>query len=63
MTIISDPQRESFSAHGVEAGGIINYLHPAGLIAAIRAMSRGFRHGKFEGEGDTTSCRICHDGG
>ena len=26
------------------------YLHPAGLIKAIKAISRGFRHGKFEGK-------------
>ena len=34
----------------MEAGGIIKYLHPAGLIKAIKAISRGFRHGKFEGK-------------
>jgi hypothetical protein len=34
----------------VESGGIIKYLHPAGLIAAITAIRRGFRHGKFEGK-------------
>jgi hypothetical protein len=39
-----------FQLYGVEAGGIIKYLHPAGLIAAIKAISRGFRHGKFEGK-------------
>jgi hypothetical protein len=34
----------------VEAGGMIKYLHPAGLIAAIRATTQGFMHGKFEGK-------------
>jgi peroxiredoxin len=50
FTIISDPQGKIFQLYGVEAGGIIKYLHPAGLIAAIKAISRGFRHGKFEGK-------------
>jgi peroxiredoxin len=50
FTIISDPQGKVFQLYGVEAGGIIKYLHPAGLIAAIKAISRGFRHGKFEGK-------------
>ena len=50
FTIISDPQGKVFKLYGVEAGGIIKYLHPAGLIAAIKAVSRGFRHGKFEGK-------------
>jgi peroxiredoxin len=50
FTIISDPQGEVFKLYGAEAGGIIKYLHPAGLIAAIKAVGRGFRHGKFEGK-------------
>jgi thioredoxin-dependent peroxiredoxin len=50
FTIISDPQGKIFQLYGVKAGGIIRYLHPAGLIAAIKAISRGFRHGKFEGK-------------
>jgi len=50
FTIISDPQGKVFQLYGVDAGGIIKYLHPAGLIAAIKAISRGFRHGKFEGK-------------
>jgi thioredoxin-dependent peroxiredoxin len=50
FTIISDPQGKVFQLYGVEAGGIIKYLHPAGLIGAIKAISRGFRHGKFEGK-------------
>ncbi|PKN51768.1 MAG: hypothetical protein CVU55_09985 [Deltaproteobacteria bacterium HGW-Deltaproteobacteria-13] len=50
FTIICDPQGEIFQRYGVEAGGIIKYLHPAGLIAAIRATTQGFMHGKFEGK-------------
>jgi thioredoxin-dependent peroxiredoxin len=50
FTIISDPEGKIFQLYGVDAGGIIKYLHPAGLIAAIKAISRGFRHGKFEGK-------------
>jgi peroxiredoxin len=50
FTIICDLQGKVFQLYGVEAGGIIKYLHPAGLIAAIKAMGQGFRHGKFEGK-------------
>ena len=50
FTIICDPQGKVFQLYGVEAGGIIKYLHPAGLIAAIKATFRGFLHGKFEGK-------------
>jgi peroxiredoxin len=50
FTIISDPEGKIFQLYGVDAGGIIKYLHPAGLFAAIKAISRGFRHGKFEGK-------------
>ncbi len=48
--IICDPQAKIFQLYGVEAGGVIKYLHPAGLIAAIKATCRGFIHGKFEGK-------------
>jgi peroxiredoxin len=50
FTIISDPQGKVFQLYGVESGGIIKYLHPAGLLAAIKAVRQGFRHGKFEGK-------------
>ena len=49
FTIICDPQEKVFKRYGVEAGGLIRYLHPAGLFAAIKAVRGGFRHGKFEG--------------
>jgi peroxiredoxin len=50
FTIICDPQGKVFQLYGVEAGGLVKYLHPAGLIAAIKAISKGFMHGKFEGK-------------
>jgi len=50
FTIICDPQGKVFQLYGVEAGGIIKYLHPTGLLAAIKAISRGFKHGKYEGK-------------
>lgn len=50
FTIICDPEGKVFQLYGVEPGGVFKYLHPAGLIAAIKAISRGFRHGKFEGK-------------
>jgi hypothetical protein len=50
FTIICDPQGKVFQLYGVEAGGIIKYLHPTGLLAAIKAISCGFKHGKFEGK-------------
>jgi peroxiredoxin len=50
FTIICDPQGRVFQLYGVEAGGIIKYLHPAGLVAAIKATCCGFMHGKFEGK-------------
>jgi peroxiredoxin len=49
FTIISDPKGYLFKQYSVEPGGIMQYLHPAGLITAIRATFKGYRHGKFEG--------------
>jgi peroxiredoxin len=48
--IVCDHQGAIFQKYAVEAGGILKYLHPAGMIAAIKAMGQGFRHGKFEGK-------------
>lgn len=48
-TIICDPDGEIFLQYGVAHGGILKYLHPAGLVAAIKATFKGFRHGRFEG--------------
>lgn len=50
FTIISDPKGDIFHLYHVEPGGIFKYLHPAGLVAAIKAVSQGFKHGKFEGK-------------
>ena len=50
FTIISDPQGNLFEQYNVEPGGILKYLHPAGLIAVIRATVKGYMHGKFEGK-------------
>lgn len=49
FTIVCDPDAEVFRQYHVEPGSIVQYLHPAGLIAAIKATFRGFMHGKFEG--------------
>lgn len=49
FTVITDPKGDLFSRFRVQPGGIIKYLHPAGLIAAITATVKGFRHGRFEG--------------
>ena len=48
--IVCDPQGAFFQKYSVESGGILKYLHPAGVIDAIKAVSQGFRHGKFEGK-------------
>ncbi|MBU1169009.1 MAG: AhpC/TSA family protein [Proteobacteria bacterium] len=48
--IVCDPQGKIFQRYAVEPGGLLKYLHPAGLIAAIKATSRGFIHKKFEGK-------------
>ncbi|MBW1813815.1 MAG: redoxin domain-containing protein [Deltaproteobacteria bacterium] len=48
--IVCDPQGAIFKKYAVEPGGIFKYLHPAGIIAAIKSISQGFRHGKFEGK-------------
>ncbi|HEX3048090.1 MAG TPA: redoxin domain-containing protein [Bacillota bacterium] len=50
FTIICDPQAKIFQQYQVETGGMIKYLHPAGLIAAVKAIHTGNRHGKFEGK-------------
>ena len=49
FTIVCDPDGDIFLQYGVEPGGIFKYLHPAGLVAAVKATFKGFRHGRFEG--------------
>ncbi len=48
--IVCDPNGKIFQLYAVKPGGILKYLRPAGLIAAIKATSRGFFHKKFEGK-------------
>jgi thioredoxin-dependent peroxiredoxin len=50
FTIISDPLGDIFHLYHVEPGGIFKYMHPAGLVEAVKAVSKGFKHGKFEGK-------------
>jgi peroxiredoxin len=47
--VVCDPQGNIFRMYSVESGGILKYLHPAGLVAAVKSVGQGFRHGKFEG--------------
>ena len=49
FTIMCDPQGHLFHLYHVEPGGIFRYMHPAGLIAAVKATLQGYRHGRFEG--------------
>ncbi len=49
FTIVSDPSGDIFRLYSVMPGGILKYLHPAGLMAAIKATFKGHKHGKFEG--------------
>ena len=49
FTIVCDPEAEIFLKYGVTHGGLLKYLHPAGLMAVVKATFKGFRHGKFEG--------------
>lgn len=48
--IVCDPKGTIFQRYAVEPGGIIKYMHPAGLVAAIKATIQGFGHKKFEGK-------------
>lgn len=48
--IVCDPKGIIFQLYAVEPGGIMKYLHPAGLIAALKAIGQGFVHKKFEGK-------------
>jgi peroxiredoxin len=50
FTILCDPDSRIFQLYAVEPGGLLRYLHPAGLVAAIKAVAQGNKHGKFEGQ-------------
>jgi len=45
--IVCDPSGVVFEKYIVQPVGILKYLHPEGLGAAIKAIRQGFRHGKF----------------
>lgn len=47
--IAADPAGRIYRLYAVEAGGVLAYLRPRGLLAAARAMASGYRHGRFEG--------------
>ena len=50
FTILCDPQRSIYQLYHVSSGNILKYIHPAGLIAAVTATFKGYRHCKFEGK-------------
>ena len=47
--IVCDPLGKIFQLYAVEPGGLLKYLHPKGLIRAVKATFSGFFHKKFEG--------------
>ena len=49
FSIVCDPEGEIFEKYAVEPS-IFKYLHPAGMFSAIKAIGKGFKHGKFEGK-------------
>ena len=49
FAVIIDHDGRIFRQYRVDPEGIIKYLHPAGLIAAVRATVQGYRNGRFEG--------------
>jgi cysteine-S-conjugate beta-lyase len=48
--IVCDPDGKIYELYRVDPGGILRYLHPAGLIAAVKAIGSGFAHRRFEGK-------------
>ena len=50
LEIIADPEGKIFQLYGVEPCGVLQYLHPSGLVSLIKALSKGFMHKKFEGK-------------
>lgn len=47
--IVCDPTGDVYRRYAVEAGGVMRYLHPAGLVATAKALCSGASHGRFEG--------------
>jgi peroxiredoxin len=50
FTIVCDPREKIFALYGVAPGNIFQYLAPSVLVKAMKASSRGFKHGKKEGQ-------------
>lgn len=50
FSIVCDPKEKIFSLYGVEPGNIFQYLAPSAVMKALKASSRGFKHGKKEGQ-------------
>jgi len=48
--IVCDPESSIYKKYLVNAGNIIQFMHPAGLLKLIKALSKGHKHGKFEGK-------------
>jgi peroxiredoxin len=49
FTIICDPNANIFKLYKVNRGNIFRYLHPKGIIALLKSILKGYKHGKFEG--------------
>jgi peroxiredoxin len=47
--IVCDPKGKLFDLYAVRPGTIFGYVTPTTIMAVIRSMTRGFRHGKYEG--------------
>ena len=50
FTIVCDPKGDVFAKYSVEAGGFFKYLNPIGMFSAMKAIGKGYKHGKFEGK-------------
>jgi peroxiredoxin len=49
FVIVCDPQERLFTLYGVKPGSIFGYVTPTTIVRAIRAVGKGFKHGKYEG--------------
>jgi len=50
FSIVCDPGGEIFEKYAVEPGGFLKYLNPVGMFSAMKAIGKGYKHGKFEGK-------------
>lgn len=48
FSAVADPGARLYDAFGVEAS-VAGYVHPRSLVALLRAVAAGKRHGRFEG--------------